>query len=159
MEVVFNIFIAAIMLGYLLLAGQLSATTVTGDILGADGFPKVIAIIGLILLVLITFEIIKKKPVVKIPMFDLKSKDGKAVTLNAAILATYLVLMNYIGFMISTPLFLFSSTKLMGYKKNLALILYTVTVSVILVVVFGKIFYVPLPRGIGIFREASYLIY
>lgn len=159
MEMIFNLFLAAIMLAYLFFATQISGTSVTGDIFGAGGFPVVLAILGLILIFFISIHVIRNKTKVKIPMFDFKSQDGKAVILNVSVLTGYLIMMNYIGFLFSTPLFLFGSAKLMGYKKMGALLIYTVVLSAILIIVFGKVFYVPLPRGVGIFRELSYSIY
>ncbi len=159
MELIFNIVIALFMIGYFFLASQFNVTTVTGDVVGAGGYPKVLAILGLILLLLISVNVIKNKEKVRIPMLDIKSKDGKAVLLNVLMLTGYLVLMNIIGFLISTPLYLFGSTRLMGYKKYVPLLIYTAILSTVLVVIFGKVFYVPLPRGIGIFRELSYSFY
>jgi len=159
MEIIFNIFIAAIMQLYFFFASQFNATTVTGDIFGAGGYPKVLAILGLILIIIISISVMKNKEKVRIPMLDFKSTDGKAVLLNVTMLSGYLILMNYIGFLFSTPLYLLGSTRFMGYKKIIPLLIYTAVLSIVLVFIFGKVFYVPLPRGVGIFRELSYSIY
>lgn len=159
MEVVFNICVAAFMLGYLFFATQFDATTVNGDIFGAGGYPIVLSILGLILLIVISINVIKNKEKVRIPMLDIRSIDGKAVLLNVTMLSSYLILMNYIGFLFSTPLYLLGSTRFMGYKKIVPLLIYTAVLSIVLVAIFGKVFYVPLPRGIGIFRELSYGVY
>ncbi|SCZ79378.1 tripartite tricarboxylate transporter TctB family protein [Acidaminobacter hydrogenoformans] len=159
MEIIFNVIIAIFMIAYLFLAAQFNVTTVTGDIVGAGGYPKVLAILGLLLLLIISFNVMKNKNTIRIPMLDLKSKDGKAVLLNVVMLTGYLIMMNTIGFLLSTPLYLFGSTRLMGYKKYVPLLIYTAILSTVLVVIFGKVFYVPLPRGIGIFRELSYSFY
>ena len=159
MEVIFNIFLAAFMLAYLFFAFQFNATTVTGDIFGAGGYPKILSVLGLVLIIIITINVVKRKEKVRIPMLDIKSIDGKAVLLNVTMLTSYLVLMNYIGFLISTPLYLFGSTRFMGYKKIMPLMIYTAVLSIVLIFIFGKVFYVPLPRGVGLFRELSYNIY
>lgn len=159
MEIIFNIGLAIFMIAYLFLASQFDVTTVTGDVVGASGYPKSLAILGLLLLLFISINVMKNKNKIRIPMLDLKSKDGKAVLLNVLMLTGYLVLMNTIGFLISTPLYLFGSARFMGYKKYVPLLIYTVILSTVLVVIFGKVFYVPLPRGIGIFREISYSFY
>ena len=77
-------------------------------------------------------------------MFDLKSQAGKAVVLNVIILSAYLFFMNIIGFVLSTVLFLFASSRGMGYKKINSLLVYTLIVTVALVVAFGKIFFITL---------------
>lgn len=159
MEIIFNIFLAVLMLLYLFLASQFNVTTVTGDIFGAGGYPVVLSILGLILIIVISISVIKNKEKVRIPMLDFKSMDGKAVLLNVTMLSGYLILMNYIGFLFSTPLYLLGSTRFMGYKKIIPLLIYTAVLSIVLVFIFGKVFYVPLPRGVGLFRELSYSIY
>jgi putative tricarboxylic transport membrane protein len=159
MEVVFNVAIGIFILGYLYLAFLLDKQSITGDIFGAGGFPIAIGILGLVCLVIITVMVAKKKDKIHIPMLDLKSGEGKRLVLNIAFLTVYLFLMDVIGFIASTLLFLFGSARAMGYKKIAVLILYTVVLTGILVVSFGKVFAVPLPRGVDIFRELSYIFY
>ena len=77
----------------------------------------------------------------------------------AGVIAAYMILMIYIGFTLSTLAFVFVNPIVMGYKKYKVLALYSVVLTVALILVFGKIFYVPLPRGIGFLREISYYIY
>lgn len=159
MEIIFNILLAALMLVYFFFAAQFNTASINGDIFGAGGYPKILAALGLILIIIISVNVFKRKEKIRIPMLDFKSTDGKAVLLNVTMLSGYLILMNYIGFLFSTPLYLLGSTRFMGYKKIIPLLVYTVVLSVVLIFVFGKVFYVPLPRGMGLFRELSYSIY
>jgi putative tricarboxylic transport membrane protein len=89
----------------------------------------------------------------------LKSTEGRMLALTIAILAAYLLLMDVIGFTLSTLLFIFGWARTMGYKKMGMLSIFSLVLTVALVLSFGKGFFVPLPRGIGIFKELSYLIY
>ncbi len=159
MEIVFNSVVALFILVYMFFAMQLGQSNTEGDIFGAGGFPLVIAVLGIIVLMIITKDVLKNKKKINIPMFNLKTVSGKAVTLNVLAVSLYIVLLNFVGFMIATPIFLVTSAKSMGYKEHRALAIYTILVSVVLIFVFGKIFYIPLPRGIGVFRELSYFIY
>jgi hypothetical protein len=159
MELVFNLIMGAFILFYLGLAFLLDERSIAGDVFGARGFPIALGIIALTTLGFIMVKTVKNKTKVHLPLFDLKSQAGKTLVLNIIILAAYLYLTNVIGFVLSTLLFLFGSARVMGYKKMPALSIYTVVLTVILVVAFGKVFLVPLPRGIGAFRELSYLIY
>lgn len=159
MELIFNAAVALFMLGYMYLALQLGASNITGDIFGAGGFPVFVAGLGLAVLSYISYNVYKSKHSVTIPMFDFKSASGKSLGLNVLSLTAYVLLMDVIGFAISTPLFLIASTRSMGYKNIKPLILYTVIVTAALLIVFGKVFFIPLPRGTGIFRELSYMIY
>ncbi|HBK68249.1 MAG TPA: hypothetical protein DD734_05510 [Firmicutes bacterium] len=159
MELVFNLMMGIFIGFYLVLSFLLDKRTITGDVFGARGFPIVLGIIALTILAFITAKTVKNKTKVYLPLFDLKSQAGKTLVLNIIILAAYLYLTNVIGFVLSTLLFLFGSARAMRYKKMPALLIYSVVLTVILVVSFGKVFLVPLPRGIGIFRELSYFIY
>jgi putative tricarboxylic transport membrane protein len=159
MEMIFNTVVGIFILGYLGCALILDKNSVAGDVFGAGGFPIVLSIIGLITLVLISTKTLRKKTKVHIPMFNLKSQAGETLAVNIAILTAYVFLMDVIGFILSTLLFLFGSARSMGYKQIPILLFYTVVLAVILVFSFGKVFFVPLPRGIGFFRELSYFFY
>ena len=159
MEMIFNILMGVFILFYLVLSFLLKKESLTGDALGAGGFPMILAVIALALLVLITVKIAKDKTKIPIPLLNLKSAEGRVLGLNIVILSAYLLLMDVIGFALSTLLFLFGSTRGMGYKKTIMLSLFSLLLTVALVATFGKFFFVPLPRGIGIFRELSYFIY
>jgi putative tricarboxylic transport membrane protein len=159
MEMIFNIVVGMFILFYLVLAFLLKKESLTGDALGAGGFPMILGVIGLAILVLITAKIAKDKTKIPIPLLSLRSVEGKVLAFNILILSAYLLLLDIIGFALSTLLFLFGSARGMGYKKTVVLSLFSLLLTVVLVVTFGKLFFVPLPRGIGIFRELSYFIY
>lgn len=159
MEVIFNILMGIFILFYLVFAFLLKRESLTGDALGAGGFPMILGIIGLAILVFITARILKDKARIPIPMLNLKSLEGRVLALNIVIFSAYLLLLDIIGFALSTLLFLFGSARGLGYKKTVVLSLFSLLLTVILVATFGKLFMVPLPRGIGIFRELSYYIY
>jgi putative tricarboxylic transport membrane protein len=159
MEMIFNIALGLFILLYLVLSLLLNKESLTGDVLGAGGFPIILAIIGLAILALITARVAKDKTKIPIPLLNLKSGEGKVLALNIVILSAYLLLMDVIGFTLSTLLFIFGGARAMGYKKMGMLSVFSLVLTVALVLSFGKGFFVPLPRGIGIFRELSYLIY
>lgn len=71
----------------------------------------------------------------------------------------YVVLLNFIGFVISTILFLYGISFLLGAKKQVGTIIFSVITTVVFIVLFSVILQIPLPRGTGIFRELSLLIY
>jgi putative tricarboxylic transport membrane protein len=159
MEMIFNIAMGLFILFYLVLSLLLSKESIAGDNLGAGGFPIILGVIGLVILAFITAKVLKDKSKITIPLLNLKSVDGKLLALNIVILSTYLLLLDILGFAFSTLLFLFGSTWAMGYKKVVVVCVFSIVLTAILTVCFGKFFFVPLPRGIGIFRELSYLIY
>ena len=158
-EIVFNLIVGIGIAFYLFKAMQLPPTDNPTDVLGAGGFPIIIGILGLIALILITLKVIKERHPVHIPMFDLKLPEGRMLVVNVIILATYVALLDVLGFAVSTALYLFIAAGSIGYRKWGLLTVFSLVTSTVLVVVFGTVFYVPLPRGIEFLRELSYLVY
>ena len=158
-ELVFNALIALVVLFYLAQAIQLPTTDNPADVLGAGGFPIIIGIIALIGLVVITIHTIKEKRKVDIPMLNLRSIDGGMVFINVLLLAGYVGLLDIIGFVLATFAYLVLAPLSMGYRKPVVITVFASLTTAIMVVVFGIVFYVPLPRGVDFFRDLSYLIY
>jgi putative tricarboxylic transport membrane protein len=158
-EIVFNIIVGLGIVFYLYQAMQLPATENSTDVFGAGGFPEIVGILSLIVLAFITIKVIKEKNPVTIPLFDLKLPEGRMLLANILLLAAYIVLLDILGFAISTALYLFIAPASIGYQKWELLTTFSILGSALLVGIFGALFLVPLPRGIGFFRELSFLIY
>lgn len=158
-EIVFNLLIGLGVLFYLAQAIQLPVTDNPADVLGAGGFPIIIGIIALIGLAMVTIRVIKEKRKVDIPMLKLRSIDGRMVFINVLLLAAYVGLLDVIGFVLATFAYLVAAPLSMGYRKPVVLAIFASITTAVMVVVFGIVFYVPLPRGAELFRDLSYLIY
>lgn len=158
-ELVFNGLLGLAMLFFLMQALILPSSDNPADVLGAGGFPAILAIFGMIVLAAITLRVIRSKTHVKIPLFELATLDGRTVAFNVALLLAYVFVLDVIGFVLSTLLYLPVAGWLIGYRRLLPLVLYAVAVTATLTVVFGMLFVVPLPRGLGQLRELSYMIY
>lgn len=158
-ELVFNCLVGMGILFYLVQAFSLPESDNPTDVLGAGGMPIILGILGLIVLAVITVRVVREKTTVKIPMFDLRSLDGRSLALNVALLFAYMMLLDIIGFILSTLLYLPVAAWFIGYRKPLTLTIFTVAVTTAFTVVFGILFVVPLPRGSGQLRELSYMIY
>ena len=158
-ERIFNTILGLAFVFYLYQAVQLPDVDDTGDVLGASGFPLVIGLLALLVLLLITIRAVREGTGERLPLFDLRLPEGRLLLANVGLLAGYIVLLNILGFAVSTMLYLFIAPTSFGYSKWRTLTAFSVAGSVLLVGVFGTAFYVPLPRGIGLFRELSYLVY
>lgn len=158
-ELIFNCLVGLGIVFFLAQAFSLPPSDNPTDYLGAGGFPIILGILGLIVLAVITVRVLRAKTRIKIPMFELGSLDGRAVALNVVLLFAYIMVMDVIGFVLSTLLYLPIAGWFIGYRKRLRLAIYAAAVTVVLTVVFGILFVVPLPRGIGQLRELSYMIY
>ena len=158
-EIVFNILVGLGIVFYLTQALQLPATDNPADVLGAGGFPIIIGILGLIVLAMITIRVVKEKHKIHIPMLELHTIDGRMLIINVMLLAAYVGLLDVVGFILSTLVYLVICPLSIGYRKPALLCAFSAITTAVLVGVFGILFYVPLPRGIEFFRELSYMIY
>ena len=158
-ELIFNCLVGLGIVFFLVQAFSLPQSDNPGDFLGAGGFPVILGILGLIVLAIVTMRVVREKTRIKVPMFDLGSLDGRSLAVNVVLLFAYIMVLDVIGFILSTLLYLPIAGWSIGYQRPLRLALYTVAVTAVLTGVFGILFLVPLPRGAGPLRELSYMIF
>jgi len=88
------------------------------------------------------------------------SKGTRQLIYAFVLLFIYVLLgLPYMGFLLSTFLYLMLFMLLAGNRKPVQYILFPILICIISVYVFGQILYVPLPRGVGIFQQLSFLLY
>ena len=75
------------------------------------------------------------------------------------LIASYLILLPYVGFLISTPLQMIAFMYLLGERQKFWIFSLPFALTLGIVLLFTKAMYVPLPRGVGIFLEISHLLY
>jgi len=71
----------------------------------------------------------------------------------------YLILLPVLGFIAITPVFMIAFMLLLGEKSKGWIIGVSIAMTAVIVVLFTKAMYVPLPRGMWLFREFSLLFY
>lgn len=71
----------------------------------------------------------------------------------------YFFLLKWVGFITLTPFFLVAFMYLLGEKNKAWMIGVSLGLTALVVYVFTKAMYVPLPRGTGIFLTFSHLFY
>ena len=76
-----------------------------------------------------------------------------------SVLGGYVGVLDFLGFAVSTALYLFAAAASIGYRKWLLLTVFSTATAAVMTGVFGALFFVPLPRGVGFLRELSYLVY
>ena len=161
MEIIFNAAVGIILFVFLFFSSAISNVTVASDILGARGFPIIFSVIGLILLALSTFGTLRSKE--KMAVGDdeavLTKAGGKRVGLVILLLLCHILLVTYTGFTLTTLLFVFFSVTAIGYRNWKVSALFAFLMTALLVIVFGRVFYIALPRGVWLFKEISYYLY
>ena len=158
MELIFNGLIGMILIVFFISSMSFSDVTVSSDRIGANGFPQMIIIISLILLIYITYKTIKDRDESK-ERFNFKDRGFKTMILSVGLLATYIFTLNIIGFILGTFIFSILAVRIMRYDDTLKTIIFSLILTASVTLIFGKVFFVALPRGIGILREISYLVY
>ena len=71
----------------------------------------------------------------------------------------YIFTVHYIGFVITTPVFMAIYMYVTGYRNKVMLVVSPILAVAVFLLLFVVATYIPLPRGIGIFKEISLLIY
>jgi putative tricarboxylic transport membrane protein len=72
-----------------------------------------------------------------------------------AIIISYILLLKTIGFICLTPVLILSIMMLIGARRIKTYIFSMVGIMLLVYVAFGRLLFVPLPKGYGIFRTIS----
>jgi len=71
----------------------------------------------------------------------------------------YIASLKWVGFTITTPIFMALFLYITGYKKKIMLTAVSLITTAVFLLLFVIATYIPLPRGHGIFKSISVLIY
>lgn len=71
----------------------------------------------------------------------------------------YIFALRYIGFTVASPLFMMAFMYITGYRKPIMNIVISFCTIAVFLLLFVKATYIPLPRGFGIFKSISVLLY
>ena len=117
--------------------------------IGPGDYPKFICTILFILGVIQLISVIVASK--GIPLIEIKKINAKYL-LRALIMVVatfvYYKLMKPIGYIITTPIFLFGSFMLFGYKKKIKGVIIALIFTIAVYLLFTKVFMIFLPRGI-----------
>jgi putative tricarboxylic transport membrane protein len=155
---IFLIFFGA--LYFFILAGRGEEIQISGQ-LGPFFWPRTVLILLMISCGIKALEIL--------PARQTRSESGRNDPLpavNAVKLAALIALvlgavaaMDILGFLLSNFLFLLSFLYLNGLRKKASLLLLASGGTVFLLYLFVKVVYLPLPRGLGVFGDATIFLY
>jgi hypothetical protein len=96
-----------------------------------------------------------------------KSKDESAAEddtswirglLTGALILAYIILLKPVGFLVLTPFFIIGMMLLIKRERKKAIPLTVIVIMVLIYIIFGKLLYVPLPKGYGVFHDVSILL-
>ncbi len=153
----FTIFVMSL---YLLLIADRFKSSFQGRV-EANFWPKVVLGLLVVLSIINIFSILKNKVDDKEEMAQQKGikKDHFKLYSSIILMVLYVALINIIGFVCLTPIFLIILFWILGYRKKLLNPLIAIVIVIAIIYIFPNVLYLMLPRGVGIFRDISLIFY
>ncbi|MDI6725878.1 MAG: tripartite tricarboxylate transporter TctB family protein [Smithellaceae bacterium] len=155
-------FLLFILLGSFILFGETFYFKGSEDIggrLGPAFWPRMLLVGIMIICVSLLVEyLIKRGRMTETmkPRLDLRQLR---FLIAVGLITAYLLLLPLVGFIIITPLFMIAFMYLLGEPSKAWILGVSLVLTAIIVVLFTKAMYVPLPRGQGIFLQFSQIFY
>lgn len=168
-ELVANIGVVAFFAFMLIQATELRFVRRVGD--AGSGFWPILILSGATLLsILVVISNIrkylqeKKKPGVEEAKASQEAKNelkerNKKLFLSVICLLVYILIMPYIGFVLSTLFYVLAFILALGERRKWVLAISPFLVTAMVVAVFGKFIAMPLPRGVDVFAAFSRIFY
>ena len=125
---------------------------------GPDFWPQILLLGGIILSVFIFFSEWKERKSMSPALGEKPEGRSRAVWAGLLILG-YILLLEYGGFVLLTPIFVALFMILLGARKKVYIAVGSILFVGVVTFVFGNLLFVALPRGQGIFRAFSLLFH
>lgn len=127
--------------------------------LGPSYWPKFLLILLMGLSVLVAIDALRQRRKGERVKAEIQPLHKVKFLTAIGFIVSYFILLNIFGFILLTPFFLVAFMYLLGERKWVWMIIISVGITLIIIYVFTKAMYVPLPRGKGIFLDFSHLFY
>lgn len=129
--------------------------------MGPEYWPRILLVVIMVLSVFIAaITALQVKRGEAAPGFQAKyDKHTLRLFTAMGLIVFYLIGMRFFGFLALTPFVMVAFMTLLGEKSKVWMISLSLALPFIIVILFTKVMYVPLPRGAGIFLKFSQLIY
>lgn len=129
--------------------------------LGPAFWPRLLLVLLMVFSVGVAVGVFRKVKKGLLPAATALTLDRGKIQLFAAIglIVLYIILMKIIGFLVLTPIVMIAFMYLLGEKSKVWIFSVPFALTIGIVLMFTRVMYVPLPRGIGIFLSISHLLY
>lgn len=129
--------------------------------LGPAYWPKFLLIFLMLLSFLVAVDAVRGRKKKEAEKEEAQKSESGKVRLFLAIgfIVLYFILMQVLGFILLTPFFLIAFMYLLGERKKKWIFGVSIGLTILIVWVFTKAMYVPLPRGQWIFLDFSHIFY
>ena len=134
--------------GIFMFANSLSINSIIPNEVGSGYVPKFLSIVIVIISVaLLVLTLLKKK----LGSTEKTDEDIKGGVFTVMALAAYVLLFEFLGFLLSTALYLFVQITLLSNEKNRKFLVFGIISIVVPLVIYGlfkALFHLPFPIGI-----------
>ena len=167
-EIIVNVVIISFFIFMLINSFKLHEIRRFGE-MGSGFWPILILSTAILLSILLLVSTIKKylkekkkasveATISREALVDLKNRRKKFV-LSVILLLIYIIIMPWIGFVLSTLIYVLAFILALEERRKYVLIISPILVTALIVIIFAKFIVIPFPRGVGIFAAFSRLIY
>jgi len=128
---------------------------------GPEFWPQIILILMIVISGILTVSnVVKWKKSIKAekPENPEEETDWYKFALCFILIIGYVLLLKTVGFAVLTPILIIGIMFLIGKSSIKIISITVVSIMVLVYIVFGKLLYVPLPKGHGIFHDLSILM-
>lgn len=139
---------------------------------GAAFWPRVVLVVILLSSIVNLVHIFRKNDLIgSSSIFSLPSRKLKSVTspskysnenkkyvASMILMIGYIALLTYLGFLVTTTIFLSLLVWVLGYQSVWKVSLFGVSVSLLVFILFRNFMNISLPYGVGIFRELGVIV-
>lgn len=158
-ELIISSIMIIISIGLYFISSNFKIVGHSTGIFDAAFWPKfLLGLLFILLCIQILKNITKIKNEGKLSNISIKFSK-KTLILSLLIIAVYIISIDVLGFILSTFLFQVIFLKILHEKKISIIIFVPTIITIICYILFIKVLFIPLPRGVGIFRMFSLLFY
>ena len=125
------------------------------EVFGPDFFPEMLLGVVMIVSVKLIYDYVRRGGLSEFAKVE--KPQNFWITLGFALI--YIFLLEIVGFVVLTPIWVVAYMYLVGIRRWQWLVGATSILSVFVIVVFPVLMHTPMPRGVGIFRMISLLVY
>ena len=125
------------------------------------GFWPRLTLTGIVILALIIMigSILEQRKGISPKVQSKEKKNTIGAVVCTGILFFFIISISYIGFLLSAFLSMMVLAYALGERNKLLLLFFSFIMVAMIYLSFGKLLFVPMPRGVWIFRELSYYLY
>lgn len=156
-EFIFHVFMIVASALYYMESFKINTNRIT-DTIGPAGFPRAVVLAMILLLCVSLFDAIKRRKTKGKSNEKIKEFNPSFLALITLIVG-YVVLVNTLGFLLSTLILVAGMLIILGQKNPKIVASISIVTMLVFTFVFGNLLSIPLPRGIGVLKDISFLIF